>query len=184
MVVDGGEVAFVTRMIDESLRLRERVGWYTSMLGKLSSVSVIIERLIDAGNRNYAVTEFVQGTKTRRWAVAWSWRDFRPAMVNPLPRDFSNDKTRANIEAECGQRYHWFSKASAAFPVRVHISAIGGFARHRRSAGRRRASCLADTMALARQFGHWSRLCREERLVPPGASQRSDHVTKFTRRRE
>lgn len=86
MVVAGGEIAFVTRMIDESLHLREEVGWYTSMLGKLSSVSVIIERLIEAGNRNYAVTEFVQGTKTRRWAVAWSWCDLRPSMVCPLPR--------------------------------------------------------------------------------------------------
>ena len=81
MVTPGGEIAFVTRMIDESLRLRERVIWYTSMLGKLSSVSVIVEKLIQHGNHNYAVTEFVQGSKTKRWAVAWSWGDLRPAMV-------------------------------------------------------------------------------------------------------
>lgn len=81
MVTPGGEIAFVTRMIDESLRLRERVIWYTSMLGKLSSVSVIVEKLIEHGNHNYAVTEFVQGSKTKRWAVAWSWGDMRPAMV-------------------------------------------------------------------------------------------------------
>ncbi|OJJ72350.1 hypothetical protein ASPBRDRAFT_42038 [Aspergillus brasiliensis CBS 101740] len=78
MVTTGGEIAFVTRMIEESLRLRERVTWYTTMLGKLSSVSVLIEALLEHKNNNYAVTEFIQGNKTRRWAIAWSWTDLRP----------------------------------------------------------------------------------------------------------
>jgi 23S rRNA (adenine1618-N6)-methyltransferase len=81
MVTEGGENAFVHRMIEESLHLRERVVWYTSMLGKLSSVSVIVEKLMEHGNNNYGVTEFVQGSKTKRWAVAWSWTDLRPSMV-------------------------------------------------------------------------------------------------------
>lgn len=81
MVTEGGEIAFVSGMIEESLKLRDRVIWYTSMLGKLSSVSAIVEKLMTHGNRNYAVTEFVQGSKTKRWAVAWSWSDLRPTMV-------------------------------------------------------------------------------------------------------
>lgn len=80
MVTPGGEVAFVSRMIAESLLLRERVQWYSSMLGKLSSVSTIVEKLRNAGIGNYAVMEFVQGSKTRRWAVAWSFGDLRPRM--------------------------------------------------------------------------------------------------------
>ena len=78
MVTPGGELAFVSRMIAESLSLRERVQWYSSMLGKLASVSVIVEKLRNAGIGNYAVAEFVQGSKTRRWAVAWSFGDLRP----------------------------------------------------------------------------------------------------------
>ncbi|KAL5340372.1 hypothetical protein BJX70DRAFT_361565 [Aspergillus crustosus] len=81
MVTEGGEVSFVSRMIDESLQLREKVQWYTSMLGKLSSVSVLVEKLMALGNHNYAVTEFIQGNKTRRWAIAWSWADLRPTVA-------------------------------------------------------------------------------------------------------
>ncbi|OQE23258.1 hypothetical protein PENSTE_c009G05350 [Penicillium steckii] len=81
MVAPGGEVAFVARMIEESLHLRNQIQWYTSMLGKLSSVSALVEKLMKHGNQNYAVTEFVQGSKTKRWALAWSWVDRRPSMT-------------------------------------------------------------------------------------------------------
>ncbi|KAJ5874602.1 uncharacterized protein N7529_003032 [Penicillium soppii] len=80
MVTHGGEVDFVRKMIDESLHLRGRIQWYTSMLGKLSSISVLVETLVKHGNHNFAVTEFEQGSKTKRWALAWSWGDRRPTM--------------------------------------------------------------------------------------------------------
>ncbi|KZF23351.1 DUF890 domain protein [Xylona heveae TC161] len=78
MVTPGGEVAFVSRMIEESERLQGRVQWYSTMLGKLSSVSVVIEKLKAVGITNWAVTDFLQGSKTRRWGVAWSYGDIRP----------------------------------------------------------------------------------------------------------
>ncbi|MCJ1223790.1 hypothetical protein MMC12_000433 [Toensbergia leucococca] len=80
MVTPGGEVAFVTCIIEESVRLRERCQWYTSMLGKLSSVPVLVEKLKGAGVGNWGVKEFVQGGKTRRWGIAWSWGKLRPRM--------------------------------------------------------------------------------------------------------
>lgn len=83
MVTSGGEVAFVTRMISESMQLRNEVQWYTSMLGKLSSVTTLVETLMKNNNHNYAVTELVQG-KTKRWALAWSWQDRHPKMVRFL----------------------------------------------------------------------------------------------------
>jgi len=79
MVCDGGEVAHVCRLLSESLILRERVSWYTSMLGKLSSLEILVEKLRAHGIDNYAVTEFIQGTKTRRWALGWSFGPMRPA---------------------------------------------------------------------------------------------------------
>lgn len=79
MVCDGGEVAHVGRLLRESLTLRDRIQWYTSMLGKLTSLEVLVEQLRHHGIDNYAVTEFVQGSKTRRWAVGWSFAPMRPA---------------------------------------------------------------------------------------------------------
>ncbi|RFU28455.1 hypothetical protein B7463_g7887, partial [Scytalidium lignicola] len=118
MVTPGGEVAFISRIIDESLVLQSRVQWYTSMLGKLSSVGVLIKKLRDNDIDNYAVTEFIQGNKTRRWAIAWSFEDMRPRIdiargLHSLPKallpfpseyiitltersDFNQIKTRLN----------------------------------------------------------------------------------------
>ncbi|WPJ62631.1 hypothetical protein SMAC4_09439 [Sordaria macrospora] len=77
MVCDGGEVKHIFRMIDESLVLREKVGWYTSMVGKVTSLETVVERLRREKIDNYAVTELVQGNKTKRWAVGWSFGGMR-----------------------------------------------------------------------------------------------------------
>ncbi|KAJ0145664.1 hypothetical protein ACKLNR_005569 [Fusarium oxysporum f. sp. zingiberi] len=79
MVTDGGEVEFVDRMLKESLALQERVQWYTSMFGFLTSLIEFVDKLREHKIDNYAVTEFIQGSKTRRWAVAWSFGNMRPA---------------------------------------------------------------------------------------------------------
>lgn len=73
-------MAFISRLISESVVLQTRVQWYTTMLGKLSSVGTVVERIKEAGVKNWAVAEFVQGKKTRRWGVAWSFGGRRPEM--------------------------------------------------------------------------------------------------------
>ncbi|KAG5979413.1 hypothetical protein E4U55_005189 [Claviceps digitariae] len=79
MVTDGGELAFVRRVFAESMLLRGRVQWYTAMFGFLASLTAFVETLHAEKVCNYAVTEFVQGNKTRRWAIAWSFQPLRPA---------------------------------------------------------------------------------------------------------
>lgn len=75
------------------------------MLGKFSSVATITSKLRkqEASTlhkapaaqladrhvqiRNYALTEFVQGRRTRRWAVAWSHQAYRlPDVSRPARR--------------------------------------------------------------------------------------------------
>ncbi|OAL24100.1 hypothetical protein AYO22_05982 [Fonsecaea multimorphosa] len=81
MITPGGEVGFVSKLVAES-RLpvnRSKIQWFSAMLGKLSSVGLVVERLRESRCNNYAVAEFVQGQRTRRWCVAWSWMGLRPA---------------------------------------------------------------------------------------------------------
>ncbi|KAG9585504.1 hypothetical protein KCU86_g15405, partial [Aureobasidium melanogenum] len=79
MICPGGDAGFVLRMVEESRELKHTVRWYTSMLGKLSSVHQVIDRLKEIGINNWAVTLLRAGNKTRRWAVGWSYGDRRPS---------------------------------------------------------------------------------------------------------
>jgi len=84
-------------------------------VGKMSSVSPIIEKLKEVGVSNWAVTDFVQGNRTRRWAVAWSWTDMRPGVdvargrsslpkhLLPFPSEFSFNVAGMTIDT-IGQR--------------------------------------------------------------------------------
>ncbi|KAL1892814.1 hypothetical protein Cpir12675_004398 [Ceratocystis pirilliformis] len=78
MVTVGGESGFAERILTESLQLQQKVRWYTIMFGKQSSVETLAKKLRDHKVSNYAITEFVQGSRTRRWAVAWSFCPQRP----------------------------------------------------------------------------------------------------------
>lgn len=79
MICEGGEVSHVSRMLQESLHLRDRVQWYTTMLGKASSLELLVEELRKNGIDNYAVAELVQGSKTKRWTLGWSFGPMRPS---------------------------------------------------------------------------------------------------------
>ncbi|KAK3361217.1 hypothetical protein B0T24DRAFT_642747 [Lasiosphaeria ovina] len=78
MICEGGEVGHVGRMLKESLILRDKVRWYTTMVGKASSLNALVGQLRENNIDNFAVTEFTQG-KTRRWALGWSFAPMRPA---------------------------------------------------------------------------------------------------------
>lgn len=71
-VTPGGELAFIRKMVAESFKLRTRVLWYSSMVGKRSSLVQLERELRDAGVPTLRTTALVQG-RTRRWAIAWSF---------------------------------------------------------------------------------------------------------------
>lgn len=103
MVTDGGEVGFVDRILQESLVLRERVQWYTAMFGFLTSLVDFVGKLRENNIDNYAITELIQGSKTRRWAVAWSFGGMRPTrdvargINTAVPKNILPDVTEAEI---------------------------------------------------------------------------------------
>ncbi|KAF2034225.1 hypothetical protein EK21DRAFT_56869 [Setomelanomma holmii] len=78
MVCNGGDLGFVTKIVNESLVLKEKVQWYSSMLGKMSSAKAIIDLLKKHGITNWAVGVVDTGSSTKRWVVAWSFGDLRP----------------------------------------------------------------------------------------------------------
>ncbi|KAF1994031.1 hypothetical protein P154DRAFT_527342 [Amniculicola lignicola CBS 123094] len=78
MVTAGGDLGFVLKIVQASFTLQDKVQWYSSMFGKLSSAQAIIEELRNRGIRNWAVGSIAPGGSTRRWIVAWSFWDYRP----------------------------------------------------------------------------------------------------------
>lgn len=129
MICAGGEVAFVSRLIDESTSLRERVRWYTSMVGKMSSIAPLVDHLKQRGVQNYGISAFVQGS-TRRWVLIWSFTPYRlpddlvrlrtPALLSSMPA--SNTITKVVELRGSSTR----SVESIASDVRAYINSLSG----------------------------------------------------------
>ena len=106
-------------MIDESKMLGDRCQWYTSMLGKYSSVEIIVQNLRGAGVDNWAVKDLVQGNKTRRWVVGWSWGSMRPSNVSmTLVAEMGVSLHSNRAHKGRSKRYRYATQASAPFSLR------------------------------------------------------------------
>lgn len=88
-VTAGGEVEFIRRIYEQSMKYRDRIRVVTAMLGKKKDLKELT-RLFQEDGINFTSTEFCQG-KTMRWGIAWSFNnvDFSavPQMkhINPKP---------------------------------------------------------------------------------------------------
>jgi len=85
MVCLGGEEAFVRAMVEESATLGSQVHWYTSMVGKKSTLKEVRRLLHDRSVPVIRSTQFFQG-ETSRWAVAWSYAADPKTSAVPLER--------------------------------------------------------------------------------------------------
>ncbi|KAK2714144.1 U6 small nuclear RNA (adenine-(43)-N(6))-methyltransferase-like isoform X2 [Artemia franciscana] len=72
VAVEGGEVSFVKKIVEESKFLRDQILIFTTMLGHKVSVKPV-KRLCEAAGASVCTTEFCQG-RTMRWGVAWTFR--------------------------------------------------------------------------------------------------------------
>jgi len=75
-VYKGGEFGFISDMIQDSLLLRSRITWYTSMIGKKSTQKEVEKKLRAIGfpRGNFRTTQFIQGNTTR-WGIAWTFQE-------------------------------------------------------------------------------------------------------------
>ncbi|CAK9118784.1 unnamed protein product [Durusdinium trenchii] len=100
---EGGEVGFVTRLMEESakVRFRSRCLWYSSLLSRHSSLQPIFERLGELGAKRRRF-ELQQGRNVK-WVVAWSFfprteRRKRLEEMLQTGRDGPNEVSAARAE--------------------------------------------------------------------------------------
>nr|XP_019014743.1 uncharacterized protein I206_00829 [Kwoniella pini CBS 10737]OCF53524.1 hypothetical protein I206_00829 [Kwoniella pini CBS 10737] len=86
LITPGGEVAFVGQMIEECLKSGERCCWYTSLIGKFSSLSPLVELLRKNKVDNYLLKNIKQ-SKTVRWILGWSFSSIRIPDTIARPED-------------------------------------------------------------------------------------------------
>eukprot|EP00890_Picochlorum_soloecismus_P005147 jgi/Picsp_1/5633/NSC_02992-R1_ribosomal rna large subunit methyltransferase f len=85
MVYPGGEESFVRNMIRDSRSISDRIVWFTTMVGKKSTLKIARKMIHDFGHTVVRTTEFIQG-KTSRWAIAWSFLAPNQVSQKPLVR--------------------------------------------------------------------------------------------------
>ncbi|KAJ3111309.1 hypothetical protein HK100_002735 [Physocladia obscura] len=77
MLTEGGELAFLTQMLNESFALKQNIQWFTSLVGRREDFSKFLYKLKTAQTENLDMeietAEFVNG-KTVRWGIAWAYR--------------------------------------------------------------------------------------------------------------
>eukprot|EP00966_Prymnesium_polylepis_P262739 6068699-Prymnesium_polylepis.1 len=100
----GGEVGFVGRMVADSTMLRERVLWYTSLVGRKASLPPLLKQLRQVGARHVRTTELAQG-RTSRWALAWSFVDGAAPCDEAGGATVGGAKTHACKAATCSKPF-------------------------------------------------------------------------------
>ncbi|KAJ2332262.1 Methyltransferase-like protein 16 [Coemansia sp. RSA 2681] len=72
LYTEGGEEAFLARLVDESATMAGRIKWYTTMVGKKSTLALLKARLRGVGAKQAREGVLIQG-RTTRWVLAWSF---------------------------------------------------------------------------------------------------------------
>lgn len=71
---EGGEVAFISKMIDESKQFARQVLWFSSLVSRGDNLPLLYRALTQAGAVKVVKKEMAQGQKQSRF-IAWSFMD-------------------------------------------------------------------------------------------------------------
>lgn len=69
---DGGELAFIQRMVRESVQVKEQVGWFTCLVSKSAHLKPIAKSIEYYGASQFKKLDMGQGQKQSRF-VAWTF---------------------------------------------------------------------------------------------------------------
>nr|XP_039260363.1 RNA N6-adenosine-methyltransferase METTL16-like [Styela clava] len=91
-ITDGGDLAFAHKLFEESLELKQKVTWYTILMGKKSSFVTFKKQISKYSEILVTTYEFCQG-RTIRWGIGWS---FCSDMIteSKLPRSSLQNATK------------------------------------------------------------------------------------------
>lgn len=70
---DGGEVAFITKMIQESVPFKNNVQWFSTMVSKSTTLPFVYDELKRLNAKNFRTIDLAQGQKKSR-IVAWTFQ--------------------------------------------------------------------------------------------------------------
>jgi len=71
---EGGEVAFITKMIAESAQFARQVKWFTTLVSRSENLPPLYRALTDVGAVKVVKKEMAQGQKQSRF-IAWTFMD-------------------------------------------------------------------------------------------------------------
>jgi 23S rRNA (adenine1618-N6)-methyltransferase len=162
MITPGGEVAYVRRMIEESVKLQDSVQWCTVQLGKMSSLHALMPMLKDEfGCTNWVVSVLQPSGQTVRWVLGWSW------MPHRAPDEVARHKSLIGtglqmepneislVEALRDDPRSIILTTLKALPLQIHISHDDD-RNHKKENG-------APTLSVHTNSAVWSRSARRKR---------------------
>jgi len=71
---EGGEKAFISQMIAESVSYARQVIWFTSLVSRREHLPALRQALTEAGARTVRIVDMAQGQKQSRF-IAWTFQD-------------------------------------------------------------------------------------------------------------
>jgi len=105
MTTRGGEVCFLASILMDSIVLKHSVLWWTCLVGKKASLSLLLRLLAIAGVANVRTCRFGEG-KTKRWGLAWSFFSIGQHLLTC--KDKSKSPKDALVRAEIEPQMHTF----------------------------------------------------------------------------
>lgn len=89
----GGELSFIIKLINQSIKLKFKICWYSTLIGIKSNLFILIKYLNKSNISNYALSVINKGN-TVRWLLAWSFLPYK--LDNSLARSDNKSLFKLN----------------------------------------------------------------------------------------